>query len=179
METWKDIEGYDGKYQVSDLGNVRSLNWKGTSEVRLLNKRFTNAGYHKVLLSKNGVCKYSLVHRLVAEAFIPNPEGKQTVNHIDEVKTNNNVSNLEWCSLRENIDKYFINHSSDIYEKRRATFRKNARAVSQIGENGEVVRVWSSVAEIHNTMNYNNWSISQCCDGKRKKAYGYSWEYAV
>lgn len=106
-ENWKDINGYENSYQVSDLGNVRSVN-------RVCNGRHLNGklmkpvmdedGYLKVHLSKNGKATYYFVHRIVAENFIENPNGLKEINHKDENKTNNRVDNLEWCSTKYNIN---------------------------------------------------------------------------
>ena len=100
MEIWKDIEGYEGLYQISNLGRVRSLA-RATTSGKVL-KQMKKHGYMNVCFSKNNVDKYFRVHRLVALAFIPNPENKPTVNHIDGNKANNNVSNLEWATHSEN-----------------------------------------------------------------------------
>jgi len=114
-EIWKDIDGYEGYYQVSNMGRVRSVdrvvehNKGGYCQLkgRLLKLYTTKKGYDRVNLNKNGKIKFFLVHRLVTQAFIPNPESKPQVNHIDGVKTNNNVSNLEWCTPSENIKHSF------------------------------------------------------------------------
>lgn len=114
MEQWKDIVGFEGWYQISNLGRVRSVprvvphkskhgsvayqRW----ESKILRPTITNQGYEMVVLSKSGKFSYPTVHRLVAIAFIPNPHNKRTVNHIDGDKTNNVVSNLEWCTSSEN-----------------------------------------------------------------------------
>jgi len=109
-EQWRDIEGFDG-YQVSNLGNVRSF-WqvgrckKKINKPRLKSKSKHYKGYLYVSLLHDGVKKY--VHRLVAEAFIPNPENKKYVNHIDENKTNNHVDNLEWVTAKENSAHSFL-----------------------------------------------------------------------
>lgn len=105
-EIWKDVEGYEGLYQVSNMGNVRSLerqtsrgqNRKG----KFLTKTISDNGYPKVSLSKDGKATRFFVHRLVAISFIPNPEHKREVNHINGIKTDNRVCNLEWVSSREN-----------------------------------------------------------------------------
>ena len=100
QEQWKDIFGYDGMYQVSDLGRVRS---KKYGDGRVLKNRKTNCGYLRVMLCKDGNPKNYMVHRLVAQAFIPNSdENKTQINHIDECKHNNRVSNLEWCTSQYN-----------------------------------------------------------------------------
>lgn len=97
-EIWKDIKGYEGKYKVSSFGNIFSL-----KSNRLLSPHTNKRGYVYIVFGDNGKEKGFRVHRLVAEAFIPNPENKPHVNHIDHVKNNNNVNNLEWCTVKENI----------------------------------------------------------------------------
>lgn len=101
-EIWKDIKGYEGKYQVSNLGNVRSLNYNHTSELKLLKFGYAR-GYSRVTLWDNGLCRDYSVHRLVAQTFIPNPNNYPYVNHKNEIKDDNRVENLEWCTERYNI----------------------------------------------------------------------------
>ena len=106
IEEWKDIEGFEGFYKISNLGNVMSMGgWCGTSKRNQMirSTSITKDGYVKVRLMRNGKDRTSRIHRLVAEAFIPNPENKKTVNHIDGVKTNNNVVNLEWANRSEQM----------------------------------------------------------------------------
>lgn len=98
-EIWKDVEGYEGLYQVSNFGNLYSSYVKRKLQLSLDKYR-----YKQVILVKNGVRKRHLLHRMVAQEFIPNPENKPQVNHIDENKTNNTVSNLEWVTSKENIN---------------------------------------------------------------------------
>ena len=108
METWRDIEGYEGIYQVSDLGNVRSVdrldaaNHKIKGRAMRLSQRRTK--YLQLSLSAEGKNKKHMVHRLVAQAFIPNPYSKSDVNHVNGVKDDNRLSNLEWCTHKENVD---------------------------------------------------------------------------
>lgn len=104
METWKDIKGYEGLYQVSNLGRVKSLNYNHTGNVKVISSRVCNSGYLRVQLHKDGVRKKLLIHRLVAEAFIPNPLNLPEVNHKDEDKTDNRVENLEFCDRTYNIN---------------------------------------------------------------------------
>ena len=123
-ETWKPIDGTDGLYEVSNTGKVRSLNYGNsgiTQELRLTTERVT--GYVKVRIKYIGnVQRLCLVHRLVANAFIPNPDGLPCINHKDEDKTNNNVSNLEWCT-----HKYNINYGTAVQRANETKARKKLK----------------------------------------------------
>ena len=99
-EIWKDIEGYEGFYQVSNLGNVKTLNYRGYGGEKIMKKTLNNYGYEVVGLKG----KLFLVHRLVAKAFIPNPKDYPIINHKDEIKNNNSVDNLEWCDYKHNAN---------------------------------------------------------------------------
>lgn len=101
-EEWKPIKGFEGLYEVSNFGNILSLKWRGGSKPKLMTPIIHKNGYCNMALSKNGVIKRCLVHRLVAEAFISNPYNLPQINHKDEIKTNNHVSNLEWCTQAYN-----------------------------------------------------------------------------
>tara|TARA_R110000737_G_C14376353_1_gene449735 strand:+ start:168 stop:692 length:525 start_codon:yes stop_codon:yes gene_type:complete len=111
MEEFRDIKGYEGLYQVSNLGRVKSLSrtiYKvdGTTQTfkdKIRSSTFNGRGYLQLGLTKNGKCKTCKVHRLVSETFIPNIEGKKEVNHLDGNKANNILSNLEWCTPSENV----------------------------------------------------------------------------
>ncbi len=119
VENWKDIKDYEGLYQISDKGLVKSLI---TGNIRMLQKN--KWGYSVVILTKNKKQKQHFVHRLVAEAFIPMQEGKYEVNHIDGNKTNNNVSNLEWCTKSENIRHAFRTGLKDYHGSKGPSSRK-------------------------------------------------------
>lgn len=182
-EIWKDIPGYEGLYQASNCGNIRSLNWRNMNIVRNLYLKPHNKGYLQVELAKNGKKKMITVHRLVALTFIPNPDNLPVINHKDENKMNNGVENLEWCTVSYNTSYSKDNHP----EKYRVINRQRCRSVpykhrqkvEQIdATSGAVVKIWADIVTIKNELNYNNWSIIECCNGKRKTAYGFKWRFA-
>lgn len=123
MEQWKDIEGYEGLYQISDKGNVKSTPRQGTSPKSYLSHHTPKDGYPEVYLCKDGKKKNKSIHRLIAIAFLPLVEGKNHINHIDGDKTNFSLSNLEWCTHLENMRHAFkiglINRSPETYDNRR------------------------------------------------------------
>lgn len=173
MEVWKDIPGYDGLYQASTNGRVRSLDRldcrgnriKGT----VLKPRMINSGYFLVhLRDRNGKRFGKLVHRLIAETFIENPENREQVDHIDEDKTNNAVKNLRWTTPKENT-----NHGTGIV---RAAIGRS-RPVKMLSEKGEVVRVFLSATEAARELNIKQGSITNCCRGKHEHAGGHKWGY--
>lgn len=116
-EIWKNIEGYEGKYQISNFGRARTLNYKRTGKIKILKLCMISTGYYVLVIRTGGAGSkqlHLLVHRLVAKTFIPNPDGKEFVNHKDGNRLNNKIDNLEWCSREENeIHKiYTLGHSS-------------------------------------------------------------------
>lgn len=110
-EIWRDIDGYEGLYQVSNLGNVLSLHpHRSKKEKPKIISHDNIHGYHRVELHANGNKTKFLVHRLVADMFLPNPDNKSEVNHKDGNKDNNTVDNLEWCTHRENMKHAYVNN---------------------------------------------------------------------
>lgn len=160
MEIWKTIEGYPN-YMVSNLGRVKSLNY---GKEKLLKPGF-NGRYYFVYFCKEGKQKNYKVHRLVAQAFIPNPNNLPEVNHIDENKTNNRVDNLEWCDR-----KYNINYGTRT--------EKTRKPILQFTKNGEFVKRWNSGMDIERELEFNSGNISSCCLGKLKTCCGYKWGFA-
>ena len=157
-EVWKDVVGYEGLYKVSDKGNVHSVEriirgkkWGGIT----LKPRYARGGYIQVGLYEDGKVKNKYIHRLVAEAFIPNENNYLEINHKDENKTNNHVENLEWCTRRHNN-----NHGTRI-ERVVQKQSKKVRAVNV--ETGEVL-IFSSTNEA-GRKGYNQSGVSQACRG--------------
>lgn len=168
-EVWKNIEGYEG-YQVSNLGRVKSLKW-GKERIMKLKKH--KYGYLVAGLFKKGKQNFYLVHRLVAQAFIPNPNGFSIINHKDENTSNNNVDNLEWCN-----QKYNTNYGTA--QQRRTDKMINgklSKTVYQYSLDGEFIKEWPSTQEVQRQLGYYNTYIGKCCLGKFKQAYGYIWKY--
>lgn len=172
MEEWRNIEDYDD-YQVSNLGRVKSLKY---GKERIVKPHTINGGYLNICLSKNSKKNWYLVHRLVAEAFIPNPNNLPFINHRDECKTNNIVDNLEWCTRQYN-NTYGTCIQRMVKKKRGIYNTKKSKTVFQYTLDGEFVKEFPSVAEVERQLGYNNSNISECCLGKRKTAYGYIWKY--
>ena len=167
-EIWKDIKGYEGMYQVSNVGNVRSLNYRGAGTIQNLVPKVNNCG--RLWVELKG--KPLLIHRLVAHAFIPNTHNYPEINHKDENPKNNVVTNLEWCTGEYNRRMYSAKHSCG-----RPKIRQ--REIDQLDISGNLVRRWKDSRSIANSTGMSQWSITQCCDGKRRTAYGFRWQYAI
>ena len=182
-EVWRDVVGYEGLYKVSDKGHIYSVERISSQGIKIggvmLKPAYSKDGYLKVVLYKNGMRSYKRLHRLVAETFIPNPNSFPQVNHLDEVKDNNCVENLEWCT-----SKYNNNHGTRI-ERSARTKSKKIRAVNV--ETGEVLTFNSGVEAIRE--GYSGGNVSAACrgiyrhdrgnliggDGRTYK--GYKWSY--
>ena len=180
QEIWKDIPNYFDKYQISNFGNVKSTNYKSTKKERIMKPTINSSGYYKIELYKNGKSNIYYVHRLVALVFIPNPENKTQINHIDGNKTNNNVSNLEWVSVSEN-QIHAIN--LNLRERSPMTGRTgkqnpNSKKILQYDMAGNFIAEWNGIAEAARQINGKACSISNNLSKRTKSSYGYIWKYA-
>lgn len=173
-ENWKDVAGYEGLYQISNLGHVRSL-WFG--KVRILKLLDNGDGYLRVRLYRNEKARRLYVHRLVAEAFISNPLNLPVINHKDENPKNNAVDNLEWCTQKYNINYGTCRTKISAKLKGRYINGPLAKAVLQYDKSGNLIKEWPSTIEVQRQTGFAQSSISECCQGKRKSAYGYIWHY--
>lgn len=171
MEEWKDIEGYEGLYQVSNKGKVKSLKYRGSNNECVLKNRKTTKGYLQVALWKNQKHKEFQVHRIVAKAFIPNPDKLPQVNHKDENKTNNSVENLEWCT-----NEYNHNYGTRNLRASRGLNGEGSKQVYQFTIEGKLLNIWPSTMECGRS-GYCQTSVSNCCIGKQKTHKGYKWCY--
>lgn len=180
-EIWKDVEGFEGLYMVSNFGNVKSLNYAKRGYAKILSPKKNNRGRLWVELRNCGNKKQFLIHRLVAMAFIPNPNNYPQINHIDENPQNNNVENLEWCTGEYNIKCYLKMHPPYKRKVKNYSSKYQKRIdlkVKQYTKNGELVKVWENSRQVQLENGWNDWAISECCKRKRKSAYGFVWQYA-
>ena len=176
-EIWKDIPDYEGLYQVSNLGEVRSLDRYETNgktivlyKGKMLNKALNHSkkAYYMVSLSKKGNVTKKYVHRLVAETFLDNPYNYKCINHKDENKLNNNVNNLEYCT-----NEYNVNYGTR-NEKVRIS---KLKSVLQYDLKGNFIKQWIGIKNASEILKINGSDIGECCRNKRKTAGGYIWRF--
>ena len=173
-DIWKDVRGYEGLYVVSDSGQIKSiartkpyLNGVRKRQEQIMRWHLVNGGYAQLMLTnKRGERHSYLVHRIVAEAFVPNPSNLPQVNHIDGNKLNNRAENLEWCTAKENMV-----HSLN------SGLRTDAKLVDMFSKNGEYICTYPSIKEAGRKTGVHHQNISLCCIGKTKSAGGYLWRY--
>lgn len=205
-EIWKAVVGYEGLYEVSNLGRVKSLHYYGGDRQAIIKQSKRTDGYMHIGLSKNGICRSLVVHRLVAQAFIPNPDGLEMVNHKDEDRTNNNVSNLEWCtrsynqlySLRTHPERRFVfgNNFKDKATGESTSPRtkhlpvKHFVKIEQRTLNDEYIKTFDSFAHATAETGLRSGNIKAACDRnastKEKRTHKnyishcgeYIWRYA-
>lgn len=176
-EEWKDIEGFEGIYQISTYGRVRSCDRyvkNSNSGYRFVPSQILSGykdkdNYCGIVLYNQRKHKNCKVHQLVAKAFIPNPNGYREINHKDENPSNNNVDNLEWCDRRYN----------NTYNGRAIRVGiTQSKKINQYAKSGELIKQWSSSREPQKALGYASGNIIKVCKGKAHTAYGYVWKYA-
>lgn len=190
-EIWKDIINYEGLYQVSNLGNVKSMNYGRTGEIKLLKQSTNKQGYKSVHLFKNRKWKSYSVHRLVAMAFIPNPNNLPIINHKDENPSNNNINNLEWCTVTynntygtarkragENISKSVRGENHPLYGKK-GKDNPTSKPILMYDREGNFIRRFDCVKDTNEYFGKKNAykNVSKCLRGINKTAYGFIFKY--
>lgn len=199
IEIWKDIPGYEGKYQVSNTGEIRSLKF---GKIKILKQYTDKCGYNVLTLSENGKRKNHFVHRLVAMTFIPNPNNLPQVNHKDENKANNCVDNLEWCSRKynmnygtrnerasermcgENNPNYGKTFSEETKKKmseaRKGKDNPNAKPILMYDRESNFIKRFECARDTNEYFGKKNAdsNVSMCLTGRYKTAYGYVFVYA-
>lgn len=197
-EVWKPVRNYEGKYMVSNTGKVKSLNYRRTGKEKILKPYVNGGGYLSIFLSKDGKGKHYLVHRLVAESFLPNPNNLPCVNHIDENKLNNIVDNLEFCSYSYNNSyngkakkvgkkirgrKQTEEHIKKRAEKMRGRklseeqIKKMSKPVFSVDKDSGLILWWKSASEAERCTGIAQGHITSCCKGKRHTAGNHYWFY--
>ena len=171
-EVWRDVKGYEGLYQVSNMGRVKSLGRKDrfgrVIKERILEPAVTHNGYLRVGLHVDGKQKMLRVHRLVCEAFHENPDNKSEVNHVNENKTDNRACNLEWSTRTENC-----NHGS----RNERVAKALSKPIGQFSLDGKLIKVWQSACEARRQTGFDQGYVGAVARGKFKQAYGYIWKY--
>lgn len=157
-EVWKPVDGYEGKYEVSNFGRVMSLNYRNTGIKKLLTLQLRSDGYLQVKLSHKGKQRKPKVHQLVAQAFTPKNHPTDEVNHIDKNRSNNLASNLEWISRKENV-----------------RYSHSKKVIAQ-DSHGNVVHEYPSATEAA-VDGFRQQSISRCCLGQRNTYKGLYWSF--
>jgi hypothetical protein len=192
MEVWKDIPGFEGKYQISSIGNAKSLakeiHYKTGAiyiqkEDRVLKNILKGTGYWVITPSNGANRKQTHIHRLVAEVFIPNPHNHPHVNHINGIKTDNRVENLEWCTPGENSKHAYRTGLKLISEKQKAFIGNYSkeflrRKVLQLDMGGNYISSFISMKEASEQTGAHKAAISACCRGKIKAANNFKFKYA-
>lgn len=183
-EIWKDVKEYEGLYQISNFGRIKStqrtkrfnLNPEITyiKKEKILKTQVNRYGYEFLRAKKDGAKRSFTIHRKVALAFIPNPENKPFVNHINGIKTDNRVENLEWVTASENI-----NHAikTKLKKFKKGKEHHNYKIVIQYGKNGEFIRKWAGFHEINRELGYDCRNIYACANRVQHTAYGFVWRY--
>lgn len=173
---WSDITGYEGLYEVSTDGRVRTIqhvtNGHTFPSRDLTVSVYKSQRYARVRLYKDGKSKDILVHRIVAETFIPNPDNKPQVNHINGNKFDNSVGNLEWCTASENQKHAFKTGLKDIED----TIKKTRKKVLQLDMSGNTIREWRSMSDAARELGLQVSNISHCCKGRIGSTGGYKWQ---
>lgn len=178
IEIWKPVLNYEEKYSVSNLGNVKSLNFHRERREKIMKPQDTKDGYYHILLSKNGKQKWHLIHRLVWEAFNgPIPEG-YFINHINETKADNRLENLNLMTSKENCNWGTRNErmAAKLRSFPRSKNGGRSRKILQYDLDGVFIREWPSSAEINRQLGFGN-HTTDVCRGERKSAYGYIWKF--
>lgn len=173
-EVWKDVVGYEGIYQVSNLGQLKNIKHN-----RLLTGAINRYGYVSVVLIKDKKVKNTRMHRLIAETFIPNPKNKNQVNHINGIKTDNRVENLEWVSNHENVIHAWENGlTRPLWKNKFGKNHNRSKEIYQIDKNTNlVIKKFYGCSEAERETGVKRQNIHLCCSGKAKTAGGYKWEF--
>lgn len=171
LEEWKNIEGYEGVYQVSNFGEIKNIKTN-----RILKAGINSDGYYCVVLRKNNNQKSFKVHRLVAQAFICNPENKKQVNHKNGVKTDNRAINLEWNTCKENINHAWKNN---LAKGKYKGYGNRATKIAQLDNDNNVLAIYMSTRLASEMNKISETAINNCLRGIAETSGGFKWRYIV
>ena len=172
-EVWLNIKNYPN-YEISSLGRVKSLNYKNTKVEKLIKPIKLKNGYLQVNLYANNKMHHKYVHRLVAEAFLDNPNNLPQINHKDENTQNNIVDNLEYCDAKYNNN--YGTHNKRVSASQQNNPKKS-KPILQYNKQGNLITEYPSIIEIQRQLGFAAGNISRCCRGEFKQAYGFIWRY--
>ena len=175
-EIFKDVHGYEGRYKVSNLGNVISVNYQNTGIPKMLTPIKHHGGYLIVHLGAN---KIRMIHTLVAESFLPNDDGKKFVNHIDGNKHNNRLDNLEWVTTKENINHAIKTGLRDPHKNNARLGKDNPtrKPILQFSKAGEFIARWECISDAAREIGCDPCMIVNNASGRTKSAHGFIWKY--
>lgn len=166
MEIWKDIQGYEGRYKISNLGRIKSLSKMNRKGNEFCSPVRSKQGYRRVVLFKDKKTKTYMVHRLVAQTFLSNPKNKPYINHKNGLKEDNVAENLEWVTSSENIEHAFKNKLC-----------KSRKKVLQFNLKGKLIKEFEGLRVAERQIGINHCNISFCCNGIKKTAGGFIWKF--
>ena len=167
-EIWKPVRNYEGLYEVSNLGRVKSLNYRRTGKEEILEGVDYGHGYLYVVLYKDGKGNPCRINRLVAMAFLPNPDNLPIINHKDEDKQNNCMDNLEWCSH---------SYNNTYNGKAKKVGKKLSKPVFSVNKESGLITYWESIMEAERQTGIDKGNITRCCKGKLKSVGNHYWFY--
>lgn len=179
-EVWKDVFEFDGEYQASNTGKIKSLKW---GKERILKTNYDTRGYPQIQLYKNGKWKNFKVHKLVALLFLPNPDNKPQVNHKFGDKTQNIVdldnlygdtTTLEWATNSENMEHAY---KTGLHKRSRGKNNPHVKAILQYDKQGNLIKIWDCMKDIERELHIQSSNICKCCKQKLPTAGGYIWRY--